>query len=77
MRADKRRQGDVNLRRENITKQGGNSFMAQQVDPVCGMQIEEQDAAGRAEYEGRTYYFCSTACQRKFEANLAEYANQP
>lgn len=50
--------------------------MAKQVDPVCGMQIEEQDAAGQAEYEGRTYYFCSPACRRKFEANPAEFANQ-
>ncbi|MDQ3712093.1 MAG: YHS domain-containing protein [Acidobacteriota bacterium] len=75
MRDDKRRQGDVNLRRENITKQGGNSFMAQPVDPVCGMQIEEEDAAGQAEHEGTTYYFCSTACQRKFEANPAEFTN--
>ena len=45
------------------------------IDPICGMQVEEQDAAGRAEYEGTTYYFCSPACQRKFEANPAEYAN--
>lgn len=50
--------------------------MAKQVDPVCGMQIEEQDAAGQAEYEGGTYYFCSLACQRKFEENPAEYTNQ-
>ncbi len=50
--------------------------MAKQVDPVCAMQIEEQDAAGQAEYEGRTYYFCSTACRRKFEANPAEYTSQ-
>jgi Cu+-exporting ATPase len=46
------------------------------IDPICGMQVKEQDAAGRAEYEGTTYYFCSPACQRKFEANPAEYANQ-
>ena len=50
--------------------------MAQQVDPVCGMQVEEQSAAGQADYEGRTYYFCSTACQREFEANPAQYAKQ-
>ncbi len=50
--------------------------MAQQVDPVCGMQIEEEDAAGQAEHEGTTYYFCSSACQRKFEANPAEFTNQ-
>ncbi len=50
--------------------------MAKQTDPVCGMQIEEQDAAGQTEHEGRTYYFCSSACQSKFEANPVEYANQ-
>ncbi len=50
--------------------------MAKQTDPVCDMQIEEQDAAGQAEYEGTTYYFCSSACQSKFEENPAEYVNQ-
>ena len=50
--------------------------MAQPVDPVCGMQTEEQDAAGQAEHKETTYYFCSTTCQSKFEANPAEFANQ-
>ena len=50
--------------------------MAIQNDPVCGMQIEESEAVGQAEYEGTTYYFCSSACQSKFEANPAESANQ-
>lgn len=50
--------------------------MAKQTDPVCGMQIEEEDAAGQAEHEGGTYYFCSSACQRKFESNPEDYANQ-
>lgn len=50
--------------------------MAKQTDPVCDMQIEEQDAAGQTEHEGTTYYFCSSACQRKFEANPAEYSKQ-
>jgi YHS domain-containing protein len=50
--------------------------MAAHKDPVCGMQVEEQDAAAQAEHEGRTYYFCSTACHHKFEANPGEYAGQ-
>jgi Cu+-exporting ATPase len=50
--------------------------MAQQTDPVCGMQIDEEDAAGKAEYEGTTYYFCSQACRQKFEANPAQYVKQ-
>jgi len=50
--------------------------MAQQTDPVCGMQIEKQEAAGRAAYQGTTYYFCSSACQSRFEANPSEFANK-
>jgi P-type Cu+ transporter len=45
-------------------------------DPVCGMQINEEDAAGQSEYEGRTYYFCSSACQHKFEENPEQYADE-
>lgn len=50
--------------------------MAKQTDPVCGMQIEEEDAAGQADYEGQTYYFCASGCQRKFEENPEQYAKQ-
>ena len=50
--------------------------MTKQTDPVCNMQIEEQDAAGQTEYEETTYYFCSSTCQKKFEENPAEYVNQ-
>ena len=50
--------------------------MAKHTDSVCGMQIEEEDAAGRVEYDGTTYYFCSQECQRKFEANPTQYVKQ-
>lgn len=43
-------------------------------DPVCGMRIDPDDAAATAEYEGRTYYFCSEACRDRFEADPASYA---
>src|SRR5579875_1498666 len=36
-------------------------------DPVCGMDIEEQDAAGTTEYKGILYYFCSNRCIEKFK----------
>jgi len=45
-------------------------------DPVCGMQIEESKASGQAEYEGTTYYFCSSEWQSKFEENPATYVKQ-
>lgn len=43
-------------------------------DPVCGMQIEEKDAAGQSEYGGQTIYFCSSACKVKFDANPAQFS---
>lgn len=36
------------------------------IDPVCGMDINEEEAAAKAKYEGKTYYFCSTDCKREF-----------
>jgi Cu+-exporting ATPase len=35
-------------------------------DPVCGMTVDPGAAAGQSEYKGRTYYFCSASCLRKF-----------
>jgi YHS domain-containing protein len=43
-------------------------------DPVCGMQIAKPLAAGRAEYQGQTYYFCVEDCRRKFSEEPARYA---
>ena len=50
--------------------------MAKQTDPVCGMQIEESEAAGQSEYKGDTYYFCSTSCKDKFDGRPEDYTNQ-
>ena len=43
-------------------------------DPVCGMNVDEKKAAGRTTHEGKTYYFCSTGCKTKFDANPGQYA---
>src|SRR5258706_1223241 len=37
-------------------------------DPVCGMTVDSQKAAGSFEYNGQTYYFCSNGCLEKFHA---------
>ncbi|MEK7876700.1 MAG: heavy metal translocating P-type ATPase [Pseudomonadota bacterium] len=42
-------------------------------DPVCGMQVDERTAAGSSVFEGRTYYFCSASCEKKFRANPAQF----
>ena len=43
-------------------------------DPICGMTVEPAVAAGRHDYEGTTYYFCSQHCLHTFQANPASYA---
>jgi YHS domain-containing protein len=42
-------------------------------DLVCGMTIEEREAAGTSEYEGTTYHFCSIACKKKFDKDPGVY----
>ncbi len=42
-------------------------------DPVCGMHIQQTDAAGQSEYNGKTIYFCSTACKEKFDADPEKF----
>ena len=42
-------------------------------DPVCGMTVDPRSVAHRHEHAGRTYYFCSAGCLRKFAANPEKY----
>jgi Cu+-exporting ATPase len=44
-------------------------------DVVCGMEIDEQRAAGKSEYGGHSYYFCSPECQQRFEGEPARYSD--
>ncbi|KAB2943543.1 MAG: methyltransferase domain-containing protein [Hyphomicrobium sp.] len=46
------------------------------VDPVCGMTVVPDKAAGTATYKGKTYYFCSTQCVAKFKANPQTYVRE-
>jgi YHS domain-containing protein len=47
--------------------------MAMVTDPVCGMRIDDGDAAATADHDGATYYFCSQACHDAFVADPASY----
>ena len=42
-------------------------------DPVCGMTVEQDSAAGSSEYQGSTYYFCSPGCKKEFDSNPGAY----
>jgi len=43
-------------------------------DPVCGMDVQPEQAAGQSEYQGRTFYFCCSACKEKFDKEPDRYA---
>jgi Cu+-exporting ATPase len=45
-------------------------------DVVCGMWVEPDKARGKAEYQGKTFYFCSPRCEEKFKAD-PERLSQP
>ena len=48
--------------------------MATTRDPVCGMNLDTNQAAATTEYKGKTYYFCSKACHDTFKAAPQKYA---
>ncbi len=44
------------------------------IDPICGMTVEPETAAGSHDHLGTTYYFCSRHCLNTFRADPANYA---
>ncbi|HXI74581.1 MAG TPA: heavy metal translocating P-type ATPase, partial [Pyrinomonadaceae bacterium] len=46
-------------------------------DPVCGMSIDPQQAAGSFDYHGRTFFFCSLDCRERFKADPERFINKP
>ena len=42
-------------------------------DPICGMDVDPKTAAGKSEYQGKTYYFCSTGCKKAFDKEPQKY----
>ncbi|MCF6287034.1 MAG: YHS domain-containing protein, partial [Candidatus Hydrogenedentes bacterium] len=45
-------------------------------DPVCGMPVDGDDTSIHLEHAGATYYFCSEGCQKKFDADPAQYVSK-
>lgn len=46
------------------------------VDPVCGMTVAPETSAGKYDFEGEAYYFCSTGCMNKFKQNPASFLHE-
>ncbi|MBK7314868.1 MAG: heavy metal translocating P-type ATPase [Burkholderiales bacterium] len=55
------------------TEAGANSAVTLK-DPVCGMTVTAQ-SEHHVEYDGHPYYFCSTNCLTKFNADPPKYAS--
>jgi Cu+-exporting ATPase len=47
------------------------------IDPVCGMTVDPDSAAGSVEHQGTTYYFCSQHCVEKFRKDPEAFLNKP
>lgn len=41
-------------------------------DPVCGMDVSDRTPL-TTQFEGKTYYFCSTVCKNVFEKEPHKY----
>jgi len=50
--------------------------MAKAKDPVCKMEVDEDQAAGHSELQDHQYFFCSKMCKQKFDQDPDRYANQ-
>ena len=42
-------------------------------DPVCGMMVDPNTTEHRSAHDGHPYYFCSTGCHTKFDADPEKY----
>jgi Cu+-exporting ATPase len=41
------------------------------------MNVDPKTAAGKSEYKGQTYYFCSPGCKRDFDRDPEKYIGKP
>ena len=46
------------------------------VDPVCGMAISTDNAAGHVVHKGETFYFCSEGCRQQFGADPERFLSR-
>jgi Cu+-exporting ATPase len=47
--------------------------MEKVIDPICGMTVSLETAAGEYEFDGQKYHFCSKGCLEKFKNDSASF----
>jgi Cu+-exporting ATPase len=45
------------------------------IDPICGMEVLPEEAAGTSRYNGVDYYFCASSCKEAFDKSPAQYVD--
>ncbi|MDE2060157.1 MAG: YHS domain-containing protein, partial [candidate division NC10 bacterium] len=45
-------------------------------DPICGMDVLPEEAAGTSRYQGVDYYFCAAACKEAFDKSPEQYVTE-
>ena len=62
---------------DSETRMKAAATMAAVKDPVCGMDVDPAKAAGKSDYKGNTYYFCSRGCKESFDKDPESYLKRP
>ncbi|MGI8414160.1 MAG: permease [Solirubrobacteraceae bacterium] len=44
-------------------------------DPVCGMQVQTDNAPATRQHEDQVFYFCADRCAERFDTNPAQFAH--
>ncbi|MGB4781770.1 heavy metal translocating P-type ATPase, partial [Candidatus Methylomirabilis sp.] len=45
-------------------------------DPICGMDVLPEEAAGTSRYRGVDYYFCAVGCKEAFDKSPEQYVTE-
>lgn len=45
-------------------------------DPVCDMEVSENEAVASSYYAGDRYYFCSEDCKKRFDQDPERYVSR-
>lgn len=43
------------------------------LDPVCGMIVDQKTKVRAVDFEGHTYFFCAESCRKAFENQPQRY----
>lgn len=46
------------------------------IDPICKMEVDEENAKFKSTYKGKTYYFCAPGCKKTFDENPEKYIGE-